>query len=353
LTHRLPEEAVRESLLEAGLTRDSAQKLLSILAMSDFDALQAELGADSPAVNELRELFTLAEAYGLADWLVLDLSVVRGLAYYTGVVFEGFDRSGELRAIFGGGRYDKLLGTFGGDDLPAAGFGFGDAVIVELLQDKGLLPDLATQKTGAVLVACQDEALRKEAMGAAAAMREANVPVDLVLEPKKPKWVFKHAGKQGTTPALSLHACVWTTKPTAHTHMHAYHNVSLCPCTGCLHLLQIVSQSIMWCFLHRVRLRRASCASSACPMANRQTCPSENFQGGLQQRRSTPTRRVIRYMMMGDPTPSVCQRLPPAQLYPSCCALPAQVALRYVLRPCVHLIMSRQTRRGAQVAGTS
>ena len=56
---------------------------------------------------------------------------VRGLAYYTGVVFEGFDRSGELRAIFGGGRYDKLLGSFGGEDLPAAGFGFGDAVLLE------------------------------------------------------------------------------------------------------------------------------------------------------------------------------------------------------------------------------
>ena len=52
---------------------------------------------------------------------MLDLSVVRGLAYYTGAVFEGFDRSGELRAIFGGGRYDKLLGTFGGEDLPVSG----------------------------------------------------------------------------------------------------------------------------------------------------------------------------------------------------------------------------------------
>jgi hypothetical protein len=57
-----------------------------------------------------------------------------------GVVFEGFDRAGSLRAICGGGRYDKLLGTFGGDDQPMAGFGFGDAVIVELLKDKGLLP---------------------------------------------------------------------------------------------------------------------------------------------------------------------------------------------------------------------
>lgn len=56
-----------------------------------------------------------------------------------GIVFEGFDRAGQLRAICGGGRYDKLLGTFGGEDQPCAGFGFGDAVIVELLKDRGLL----------------------------------------------------------------------------------------------------------------------------------------------------------------------------------------------------------------------
>jgi histidyl-tRNA synthetase len=60
-------------------------------------------------------------------------------------VFEGFDRAGQLRAICGGGRYDKLLGTFGGEDVPCAGFGFGDAVIVELLKDKGLLPDPGQQ----------------------------------------------------------------------------------------------------------------------------------------------------------------------------------------------------------------
>ena len=61
------------------------------------------------------------------------------LLFLSGVVFEGFDRAGQLRAICGGGRYDKLLGTFGGDNLPCAGFGFGDAVIVELLKDRGLL----------------------------------------------------------------------------------------------------------------------------------------------------------------------------------------------------------------------
>jgi len=195
---KLPEDEVREKLLEQGLPADSAQTLLTTLAISDFSALEAAVGADSQALAELKTLFELAEAYDLADWLVLDLSVVRGLAYYTGVVFEGFDRSGELRAIFGGGRYDKLLGTFGGADLPAAGFGFGDAVIVELLRAKALLPDLAVA-SGAVLVGIQNEGLRPKAMQVANALRASGARVDLVLEPKKPKWVFKHADRIGVS----------------------------------------------------------------------------------------------------------------------------------------------------------
>jgi histidyl-tRNA synthetase len=75
------------------------------------------LGTDSTAVKQLEQLLALCKAYGIADWILFDASVVRGLAYYTGVVFEAFDRRGELRAIAGGGRYDKLLETFGGDLL--------------------------------------------------------------------------------------------------------------------------------------------------------------------------------------------------------------------------------------------
>lgn len=65
------------------------------------------------AEPQLQQLFSLAAGYGLSGWLVLDCSVVRGLAYYTGTVFEAFDRSGKLRAIAGGGRYDALLESFG------------------------------------------------------------------------------------------------------------------------------------------------------------------------------------------------------------------------------------------------
>ena len=81
------------------------------------------------------------DALGIGPWVTLDLSIVRGLAYYTGVVFELFDAKGELRAICGGGRYDDLLNAIGGADLPALGFGMGDVVLGELLTERGLWPE--------------------------------------------------------------------------------------------------------------------------------------------------------------------------------------------------------------------
>ena len=78
---------------------------------------------------------------GLGDFVRIDLRIVRGLAYYTGIVFELFDTQGELRAICGGGRYDRLLELVGGEPLPAVGFGMGDVVLGELLADRGLVPE--------------------------------------------------------------------------------------------------------------------------------------------------------------------------------------------------------------------
>ena len=89
---------------------------------------------------DLARLFELLDAYGVADRVEFDASIVRGLAYYTGVVFEAFDAGRKLRAVCGGGRYDRLLETLGGPSMPAVGFGFGDAVIAELLADEGVLP---------------------------------------------------------------------------------------------------------------------------------------------------------------------------------------------------------------------
>uniref|UniRef100_A0A7S3RCG7 histidine--tRNA ligase n=1 Tax=Strombidinopsis acuminata TaxID=141414 RepID=A0A7S3RCG7_9SPIT len=194
---KLPQEEVTKALVDSGLSETGATDLINALGCQDFASLAQTLGSDSPALAELQSLFALAEAYGYSDWLVLDISVVRGLAYYTGTVFEGFDRSGELRAIFGGGRYDKLLSTFGGEDMPAAGFGFGDAVIVELLKAKNLMPDVASQVKTQIVVAPLGGEQAGAAAALASALRNNGVKTDLVLEEKKMKWIFKHCERVG------------------------------------------------------------------------------------------------------------------------------------------------------------
>ncbi len=95
-------------------------------------------------VSHLEEVVDALGAMALADFVEIDLGVVRGLAYYTGTVFEIFDSGRTLRAICGGGRYDNLLDAVGGVELPAVGFGMGDVVLGELLKDKGLVPTEAS-----------------------------------------------------------------------------------------------------------------------------------------------------------------------------------------------------------------
>lgn len=194
---KLPREKVEEQLAALGVDTSSIDGILSALTVRTLPELEALLGGESEAVRDMKRLFELAEGYGYSDWLVLDASVVRGLAYYTGVVFEGFDREGKLRAICGGGRYDRLLSTFGGEDVPCAGFGFGDAVIVELLKDRGLLPAFPHKVDDVVLVL--DDALRAAGSGVAAALRGKGRRVDLVLEAKRMKWAFKHAERIGAS----------------------------------------------------------------------------------------------------------------------------------------------------------
>jgi histidyl-tRNA synthetase len=115
--------------------------LEEISRIHGWAALDAELdrsAAAQAAAAPLRAASAALEAMGLGDFVDLDLSIVRGLAYYTGTVFELFDAGRTLRAICGGGRYDNLLSALGGVDLPALGFGMGDVVLGELLKERGL-----------------------------------------------------------------------------------------------------------------------------------------------------------------------------------------------------------------------
>ena len=192
---KLPKDTIEAQLTELGLSNDSIATIQSVLGIRSLDALEDSLGLEQESVGELRQLFTLLESYGAREWIEFDASVVRGLAYYTGPVFEVHDRNGELRAVCGGGRYDKLIGSMGGKDLPATGFGFGDMVVLELLSSKGLVPNLQSGVSDVVFGLGSE--LRGAAMAVASALRLGGRSVDMVLEDKKMKWVFKHSERLG------------------------------------------------------------------------------------------------------------------------------------------------------------
>ena len=204
---KLPEDVIEAQLSDLGLSSESISTIRSVLGITELESLSSALASDSEALIELQTLFSLCDSYGISDWVSFDASVVRGLAYYTGPVFEAHDRAGNLRAICGGGRYDKLIGTLGGNDLPATGFGFGDMVVMELLADKGLLPELSNG-VGDVVFGMGTE-LRGAAMQVAAKLRSAGRTVDLVLEDKKMKWVFKHAERCGATRLVMVMPDEW------------------------------------------------------------------------------------------------------------------------------------------------
>ena len=204
---KLPADVIEAQLSELGLSAEAISRISTVLAITDIDSLKSSLSSESSAVSELQSLFSLCDSYGISDWVSFDASVVRGLAYYTGPVFEAHDRAGNLRAICGGGRYDKLIGTLGGNDLPATGFGFGDMVVMELLGDKGLLPELSSG-VGDVVFGMGPE-LRGAAMKVAGKLRSSGRTVDLVLEDKKMKWVFKHAERCGASRLVMVMPDEW------------------------------------------------------------------------------------------------------------------------------------------------
>lgn len=205
---KISREEMEKELDKAGVPSEAIDGILQSLTLKSFDDLEALIGADSGAVAELKQLFALAEGYGIRDWLHFDASVVRGLAYYTGTVFEGFDKDKKLRAICGGGRYDRLLSTYGGNDTPACGFGFGDAVIVELLKEKNLLPVFPHIVDDVVMAL--DDSLKVPAATIAARLRNKGRKVELVIEKgKKMKWVFKHCDTLKAKRLILLGSTEW------------------------------------------------------------------------------------------------------------------------------------------------
>jgi len=142
---------------------------------------------------ELESILQNLTARGLCDFVKVDYHIVRGLDYYTGVVFEAFDVKGEFRAVAGGGRYDNLVKVISGGkvDLPALGFGMGDVVLLELLKARGLLPKFDANVDVFVLI--EDEKSRPQSLKLAQDLRTAGFAVEYPLTPAKPDKQFKRA----------------------------------------------------------------------------------------------------------------------------------------------------------------
>jgi histidyl-tRNA synthetase len=176
--------------LERTPPEESEKKLatlgFSLAQVNDF------IQAGKPTV-ELATILQNLAARGLKDFVKVDYKVIRGLAYYTGVVFEAFDRKGEFRAIAGGGRYNNLVKLISGGkvDLPALGFGMGDVVLLELLKARGRLPKFDSPMDVFVLI--EDEVLRPISLKLVHDLRAAGYAVEYPLTPAKVDKQFKRA----------------------------------------------------------------------------------------------------------------------------------------------------------------
>ena len=203
---RQPKDASRERLHQIGASKTAVDIVMS-LPTAGLDLFERHLkgkGAYGVAFEDFKRYLGMFDALGVADFVKFDPSIVRGLAYYTGIVFELFDAKGEFRAICGGGRYDNLLGALSGVDLPALGFGMGDVVLGELLKSRGKLP--ATAPVLDYWVAFEDSATLDEAMRIATRLRRANHAVEYALKPAALGKQLDAARKAGARAVVILKA---------------------------------------------------------------------------------------------------------------------------------------------------
>ena len=204
---RQPPDVSAEKLAAAGVPDAVAVQILGFGAL-DFETLRARYGS-APAVAEhvarFAEYLRFCDALGIGEWMRFDLTIVRGLAYYTGIVFELFDAQGEFRAICGGGRYDTLLSSLGGVDLPALGFGMGDVVLGELLRARGRMPsDLQNAADVWIAQSPTEASYPHRTLRVASELRARGVAVEYALREQRVDKQFESARKAGARYFVTL-----------------------------------------------------------------------------------------------------------------------------------------------------
>lgn len=197
LNKKTREELIQLFKEEINLTDDAINTIFEVTQITNINDLDKYLGKNDDTIIEMREIFSLANAYGISNWLQFDVSIVRGLSYYTGIVFEGFFKNTEMkRAVCGGGRYDNLLESYGYPvKVPAVGFGMGDVVITEVLKELKRLP-ISKPKSDYCIVAFKD--LYSEGIKIAEQLRQKGMIVNIYMQnDKKMKTAFGYADRTG------------------------------------------------------------------------------------------------------------------------------------------------------------
>jgi histidyl-tRNA synthetase len=190
---KMDDDEIAGLLAKAGIDSESVKKIFTLLGIPSLEEAEKLLGGNKSSLDSIRQFVEMLNAYGISELVTFDISVVRGLSYYTGIVFEAFDINRKFRAIFGGGRYDNLLNDIGGTPATGVGLGFGDVVIAEILAEINKIP--AQSAVVQLAVGYMTDEQRPLAISLATALRSKGRPVDLALHAEKAKNFFARAGK--------------------------------------------------------------------------------------------------------------------------------------------------------------
>ena len=194
-------ETLGTMLKDVGMTSSQVQHLNEYLTKTNLQELKEEL-QHTEGIDELQHLLQLMDTAGYSDYLQFDISIVRGLSYYTGAVFEINSPEKQHRAICGGGRYDSLLSTYGGKSVPAVGFGFGDVVVLDVLSELKRFPEL-TRTLDYTIIPFDSEQVGV-ALKIANELRSKGAIVDCNFSMKKMKKSLHEANESGAKFAILL-----------------------------------------------------------------------------------------------------------------------------------------------------
>lgn len=207
-------EALREMTVAAvdgtGLDADAlVGKIKNFISLRDLDSMRAAFDADGELAERVdariadwRKLISILESLGVGAFISPDLSIVRGLAYYTGFVFEAFQTVGTGRALAGGGRYDNLVKKLGYQDMPAVGFGMGDVTVSDLLELVGKSGELRDAPDAYFVIGSENA--RPKALEIISALRRSGVKTDYPLKQASFGKQFKQADAVGAAKAYIL-----------------------------------------------------------------------------------------------------------------------------------------------------